>query len=377
MLQRKKLVEQTVLYLMGELASGRWKHQVPGIDRLARELEISREVMRKAIYELERRQILVSRGPGRARVYQERGRQSTEKRQLRVVILLYEPMDYASGNTQNLLQMLRHRLEISGHYTQFSWKSQRDLGESLSRISKYVESVEADAWVVMGGSMELLDWFSRYRVPAIAVGGRLKGLPIAGSSRNALPAFRQVFRDLIALGHRRIVILSTNVRRRPTLSLIETSLKEEMEAAGIPFGDYNIPEWDFHPEGLEAALEKLFQFTPPSAIQVSEPSAVVTLLAFLARRGLRVPLDVTVIAEIMDNTLLWHRPRIAHYTVDYPFIVRRVDRWLKLVAQGIPDQRQAACLAQFDAAESVAAAKDPGSPLRQKLPQREVGTGPG
>jgi DNA-binding LacI/PurR family transcriptional regulator len=357
MLQRKNLVEQTVLYLIRELQGGRWSHQLPGVDRLARELEISREVVRKAILELEHRNLLVSRGLGRARIYQPRAHEETEKRAMRVMILLYERMESDSGNTQKLLLMLRHRLEMSGHHAQFSLKSQRDLGLSLARITRYVESMDVDAWVVMGGSKELLQWFSTYRIPAIAVGGRLKGLPIAGASRNPLTAFRQVFRDLISLGHRRIVILSPSVRRKPTLSLIESSLCEEMEAAGIPFGDYNIPEWSSDPEGLEGMLQKLFLVTPPTAIQISEPNAVITVLAFLARHSLRVPDDVTVIAEIMDNTLSWHRPRIAHYTVDYPFIVRRVDRWVNNVGLGVADLRQAASVASFDRGESVAGPK--------------------
>jgi hypothetical protein len=43
----------------------------------------------------------------------------------------------------------------------------------------------------------------------------------------------------------------------------------------------------------------------------------------------------------------------AHFTVNFEFIAWRIIRWVKAVAHGVVDLKQAACLAEFDPGESI------------------------
>ena len=354
MISRLTLADQTAAQLTRDLNTGRWRGELPGVNRLAAEIGVSREVLRAALGLLEKQGVLVPGGVGRARVIKSCAPGKPARQSLRVALLLHDRMEQDSCNGQSLINKLKYRIEEAGHHSGFAAKCQTDLGLVPARIIRMVEQTQADAWIVIGGSLELLQWFSAYQVPAIAVGGRLKGLPIASASRNAIPAYRSVFRHLIAIGHRRIVVLAPQERRLPFLSAVERALQEELATHGIPFDGYNVPDWEPTPAGLEAMLHELFRVTPPTLIQVTTPGMAIGVMSFLSRRGLRVPDDVSLISETMDNTLAWHRPAIAHFTADFAFIVRRVVRWVKAVADGVRDLHQAACLADFDPGGSIA-----------------------
>lgn len=353
MIRRRTLAEQAAVHLIEGLGRGRWQGVLPGVNRLAAELGIARETVRAALRLVEQQGLLQWRGGGRARVIVEGGRRRPAKRGLRVALLLRERLDESDSPFQGLVLRLRHRLEGMGHVCVFPPKTQMDLGGDPARIIRMVRQIEADAWLVAAGSLQLLEWFAAAPMPALAIGGRLKGLPIASASRDPLPAFRAVFRELIAIGHRRITLISGRQRRLPSLSAIERTLQEEFAAGGIPFGDFNVPDWEPTPEGLEHLMQELFRVTPPTAIQISGSAAAVGVLSFLSRRGLRIPGDVSVICESLDHALGWHRPALAHFTADYDSILRRVQRWVEGVAKGRPDVRQFSSGAEFDPGRSI------------------------
>lgn len=353
MINRQTLAEQTATHLIREMNAGRWRGELPGVNRLSVELGVSRETVRAALGLVERQGLLQTRGMGRARSILTGGAGEAVRESLRVMVLLHDPSDRDSSIGHGLLNPLKVRLDELGHHCVFATQSQSDLGMDANRIIRMVERAPADAWVVVSGSLELLQWFSTGSVPAIAVGGRTIGLPIASASRKALPAYREVFQSLVEMGHRRIVMLSPKERRLPFPSAIELCFQEELTRHGVPFSNYNIPDWEPTPEGLDVLLTSLFRVTPPTVLQVGNPGEAVAVLAWLGRRGLRVPEDVSLICELMDNTLAWHRPAIAHFTVDFEFIARRIIRWVKAVADGKIDLKQAACLAKFDAGGSI------------------------
>jgi len=213
--------------------------------------------------------------------------------------------------------------------------------------------IPADVWLVSAGSLEILQWFAGCGVPALALGGRIKGLPIAGASRDPLPSFRALFRQLIEMGHRRITLISGRERRLPSLSAIERTLHEEFDAAGIPFGAFNVPDWEPSPEGLNDRLRELFRVTPPTAIQVHSSAAAVAVRSFLNRHHLRLPEDVSVICESLENAMAWHRPALAHFSTDWAAIQRRVLHWVDGVVKGRKDLHQMATGAIFHPGESI------------------------
>ena len=107
---------------------------------------------------------------------------------------------------------------------------------NVDRISRLVRSTEADAWVIQSGSSEVLEWFAGQPTPAFALAGRRRGVGIAGTGPDKVPAAQIAVRRLVELGHRRIVMLAREERRKPLPGLMERAFLNELEALGIATG---------------------------------------------------------------------------------------------------------------------------------------------
>jgi DNA-binding LacI/PurR family transcriptional regulator len=266
-------------------------------------------------------------------------------RPLRLAILAFDPpvVELAEGYMSDLL----HRLGEAGHRVFFAEKCLLELGMEVGRVARMVRRTEADAWVVCAGSREVLEWFAAQPVPAFALFGRRRGVPIAGVGPDKVSVMVAVTRHLIESGHRRIVILARQLRRLPVPGGAECAVLAEMATHGIPTGEFNLPDWEETGEGFHRCLEELFRFTRPTALFIDEAPFLIAALQFLGRRGLRVPEDVSLVCLDPDPGFAWCHPEVAHVRWDSRPVVRRVVRWAANVSHGKEDRRQTLTKAEF------------------------------
>ena len=69
-------------------------------------------------------------------------------------------------------------LAQAGHAIARAPKTMVELGVDVKRIARMVEQTEADAWVVVSGSRDILEWFAAREAPAFALFGRRSGFPL-------------------------------------------------------------------------------------------------------------------------------------------------------------------------------------------------------
>jgi DNA-binding LacI/PurR family transcriptional regulator len=210
-----------------------------------------------------------------------------------------------------------------------------------------VSKTEADAWVIQSGSTEVLEWFSRQSAPAFAFAGRRRGVKIAGSGPDKLPAARTAVRRLFELGHRRIVMLAREERRKPSPGHVERGFIQELESLGIATGSYNLPDWDDTREGLYRLLGSLFRHTPPTALIIDEVPLYLAVELHLARLGLLAPKDVSLFCLDPSPMFRWHRPSVAHISWDSQPIINQIVKWADNVARGNDNRRQTFTKAGF------------------------------
>jgi DNA-binding LacI/PurR family transcriptional regulator len=91
---------------------------------------------------------------------------------------------------------------------------------------------------------------------------------------------------------------------------------------------------------LENCLDELFRITPPTALIVNLAAQCVAVFSFLARRGLQVPRDVSVICMLKGQAFNLHLPPLDHFTDPWEQHVLRISQWLNHVVTGRPDKRQ-------------------------------------
>jgi DNA-binding LacI/PurR family transcriptional regulator/biotin operon repressor len=335
-------VEQVAGHLREDLLREHWTGLMPGVDRLAVDLGVSRKTVEAALQLLEKEGLLVPQGGGRRRKIElPAGAKPTHP--LRVAILLSERID----QRLDYIVELQHKLSKAGHAAFFPAKSLTELGMDPQRVARMVAETAADAWVVLAGSREVLRWFAEEQLPTLALFGRRRGLPLAGAGPDKAAAFATAARTLIHLGHRRIVLLARPRRRLPQPGASEQAFLDELAAHGLSVSSYHLPGWEESIRGFHGRLNGLFQVTPPTALIVEEAPFFAAAQQFLSLRKLRVPQDVSLVCTDADPTFEWCQPPISHICWESRPLVRRIVRWAANVSQGKKDIRQTLTQADF------------------------------
>lgn len=316
------------------MIEGRWRGTLPGRDRLAVELGCSHWTVEEAMQRLAKEGMLVSQGRGLRRRIELSGAMP-RGRTLRVAILPYEKSD---RKTDYLIELV-HQLQKAGHDASFVAKNMRELGMNVSRIARFVSGTEADAWVVISGPRDVLEWFAAQATPAIAMFGRFRQVAIAGTAPSKTSASIELVERLVKLGHRRIVSVVREERRKPTLGTLDRLFLDELRKHGIETGAYNLPDWRESPAGLQKLLDTLFQHTPPTALLLDEPALFIAARDHLARRGIVAPRDVSLVCYDYDIVFDWCIPAITHVAWDAQPLIRRVVKWADNISRGKNDRR--------------------------------------
>jgi len=334
--------EQVAGYLREELRRGTWHETMPGEDRLVAQLGVGRDTIKMALRSLEKEGLLVGQGVGRRRkiVQSESG---FEIPVLRVAIIDYEPVKH----TEQWSLAMRQQLLDQGHNAFFTEKCLLELGMDFRRVARLVKRTPADVWVVCAASREVLEWFSLQKTHTFALFGDRSGLPIAGTGPDKHPAIAEATRRLVGLGHRRISYICRRDLRLPLPSMSAHAFLDELKATGITTSEFNLPDWEGNRECFGRLLDSLFKLTPPTAMILDESYVYHAGFHHLARLGLRVPEDVSLICTDPDPTFVWCNPSVAHIRWDYRLVVRRVLRWVNNVARGKKDLRQTHTKAEF------------------------------
>jgi DNA-binding LacI/PurR family transcriptional regulator len=352
-IRRISLPEQVAANLREGMQDGRWGGAFPGENQLAAELDVSRNTVRKALEILEKEGVLGGRGHGRSRAITTAGAAMAMQRPLRVAILRHDGIGEDDPQSSLIIAEIKHSLEAAGYRAFECVKAQKELNFNVSRISKHLITAGADAWIVVAGSRQLLEWCASQETPCLALYGRTEGLSIARTGPDTVEAYRDATRKLITLGHKRIVLIVREGFRKPPLGGCELAFMNELKSHGIPTSSYNLPDWEESPEGFNRLMESLFKTTPPTAMIIDEVCWYSAALAFLLRRGIRVPEQVSLVSGDCEPLLDMCYPRFAHMRWDNRLIVRRIVRWVDAVRKVKADRHAINIPAEFVSGGSI------------------------
>ena len=222
-----------------------------GSDPSGRRAGVARDTVEGALKELEREGVLRGQGPGRGRAIDPGGGSLAGglRTGLRVGILAY---DAADRRAIDIIELL-HELGEKGHVASLAAKTMSEMDHRVDRVARLVRETPADAWVILAGSRDVLEWFAANEVAAFAYAGRANRVPLASIVPDKTMPFRSAIRRLFDLGHRRIAMLVREDRPQAGAGLDRTDSLEELEALGISTGPYNLPDWEGTVKGFHAA----------------------------------------------------------------------------------------------------------------------------
>lgn len=346
------ITEQVVERLRAAIISGQWTDALPGRNQLASEFGINPKTAESALRQLEIEGIIQSQGAGRKRRITPKAQHSP-----RVMRVAFLPFDLATDRKEEYMVEFQHTLEEMGHSVFYTPRSLNDLRFDLTKIKRMVAETPADAWVVLAGSRDILQWFAQRPEPAFALFGERAGLPMAGFGPDKVPAMVDSIRKLKELGHQRIVLLCRRARRQPEVNRSVGAFVDELQRASIPCSDYNLPNWEETSTGYQRCLESLFRITPPTALIVDESTYMVATMQFLLRRGIRVPEEVSLICTDYDPVFVNCDPPISCMTWDIEPLKKRILQWAKAISCGKSDLRNTNTPAKFIIGGTISQAK--------------------
>lgn len=340
--------EQVADHIHSQIIEQRMRGEIPGIHQLAKDLMVNHKTVKSALEILQKQGLLVSQGPGKPR--RIRTQRIGKARNLRIAFLLYEPSDRKNEDILNM----SHQLVEAGHHPFYAKKTLAELSMNVNAISRLVDRTHADAWVVEAGSLPVLEWFSKQSFPTFALFGRAAGLPIASALAYTIPAVQEALNHLISIGHRRIVMIAREDRRKPKPGFTEQLFIETLEARGIPTGSFNLPDWEETPRGLHSLLDSLFRHTPPTALLIQGAEFVTATMLYCAHHGIKIPKQLSVISMDSDRNFTWCEPEISHISFESEPLVRRYMTWINNLSIGKDDRQMMTVEATFVRGETTA-----------------------
>ena len=335
-------VEQVAEYLKDGIGKGVWRGEMPGAAALAADLGVNHKTAEAALARLVRDGILTDQGLRKSRLISKTADHVTTP-SLRIAILLHDSAD----RRKDYMVEISHLLQESGHAPFFTRKSLSDFAMDAERVAAFVNSTQADAWIVVSAPRGVLEWFAAGSRPVFGLFGFMRRLPIAGAGPDKSASYAEVARRLVVQGHQSIVLLARPQRRHPLPGLPERMFLHTLSESGIKVSDYHFPYWENSKDGVHRCLVSLFRNTPPTALVVQEAELFGAVQQFLGERGIRVPHDVSLVCDDPDPTFAWRIPSVAHIRWNEGPCVRRVVRWANQIACGKDDRRKLLTPAEF------------------------------
>ncbi|MEO5713763.1 MAG: GntR family transcriptional regulator [Luteolibacter sp.] len=329
------IVDRVYQWLLEGIGDGRWGARLPSERNLASEVKVARMTLGKALRRLEAEGCLERAGSsGRRIIVTNASAMARAKtRPWRIGFLV--PMAREDEMESWLIdrQIITRCIVELGHTPFVVHLALSNEAPRLGRLAKLMDSANADAWIVIGAPRVVVEWLDGHRrEPVLACGGPQLDLKrIATGGTQIRQALLELARELLVLGHRRIVFITPRIHRQPVLSPSFVDYQNVLREGGIQVGDYHLPDWEETPEGLGNLLESLFRLTPPTAIILFEDHYAAGVLGFLCRHQMTMPDDVSVgvIEDARSSAWLWPGKHLASLRRDDSDLIRNITRWIE------------------------------------------------
>jgi len=160
---------------------------------------------------------------------------------------------------------------------------------------RIVGNVDGMLFADIDGNEEVVDNLLQAQTPFIVMNNYVKELPVNCIGIDNKQSSANVVDHLISLGHRKIAIITGNMRTQAALERLVGYIRGLKHYNIRPRGEYII-QGDFSGESAVDPTEKLLDLKdPPTAIYASSDEMAVAAIGVILGRGLSVPGDISVV----------------------------------------------------------------------------------
>lgn len=334
--ERASIVAQVLEILRGEIASGRWRDRLPGERFLADHFQVCRSTLRAALGELRKAGALevhhkrywIRKAPGGARV---RATDSTV-----IGWLTTDPPESLPHYKLLHIDEVRRHLHSAGYALEVHCEPRLNQRHPRRILENLTALTRAACWVLTMAPVKVQEWFARVRLPAVVAGSRFRDLPLPALDFNYRAVSRHAAGLFLSHGHRRVAFLLPSKLHMLGDAISLEALREGMAGSTtLPKAEVIAGEHDGSVRGICSALDMIFHAkSPPTALFVSHPMHVLTVISHLGRLRRRVPEDVSVLARQYDTFHDYLDPRIDGYEFSMRQYTTRLVHMIVQLAKG-------------------------------------------
>jgi LacI family transcriptional regulator len=353
--QRPTLGGQLADLLRAMVQRGEFARHLPPERELADRFGVSRPTLRLALAQLRREGFLRVRHGIRTQIV--RRPQPGRAVPATGIVNFLVPAYPVYSNTDNALMMeaIERRLVSNGLRLRVIADPRHQSGAYARHMPRIAAENPADCWILRSVNAEIVRWFADSGLPAVLLASPFPGIDLPAVDLDHCATARHAVGRFVALGHRRIVLLSGDRKRSGEIET-EKGFIEGRLLHGLAPEQCAIVRFDGSVPDLSHTLTALFKNREkPSALLADGSMESMTILTWLLKNGLRVPEDVSLVCRDWDTVHDYTVPLVTCYRYNRDVLVNRVCRWIFRLARGEPVPRKAMpVLTQFDRGETLA-----------------------
>ena len=325
--QRVSLVAQTVASLRQGLADGLWHEHLPGELELCERLQVSRMTLRRALAVLESEGLLVT-AQGQRRRIGKAAPAGPPRRERRVVLLT--PLRLAEMRPTVLFWVndLTDHLAEAGFHLEVYPSPACYTKRPEATLDRLERELRPAGWVLYLSTSTMQQWFSQQPVPALLAGSRHGEVKLPSVDLDYRAIGQHAAETFLAKGHRHLAFLRS---AQGLAGDLETE-HGFVEACGRHGARGEVLSHGDTPERLRQTLAQLMTAAArPTALLVSQPAHMLTVLGTLAQAGVTVPGGVSLIARDSESFLPFVVPTVARYEIAPANLARNLSRQVLLM----------------------------------------------
>jgi LacI family transcriptional regulator len=331
------LHDQVADLLREEMRDGRWQEWMPSERILLAKLNVSRKALRDALRLLVNEGLLTVEPRQGYRIASREIIEETapSRRRMELGLICPERIFSMPPYVIKLVDIVRGLCAEAGFQLEVLEGRRFARVDPGRMMPKVVRSFPKACWILIMADEKLQRWFERSGTPAVIYGNVYPGIGLSSVGIDYRACVRHAASMLLARGHRRIVLVAYDQKmagERESLAGFKEAFKAYGDEGAVAL---LLPRPDDSADALCRQIERIMaSASPPTAFVVCRTHHYATVASHLARRGRRIPEDVSPLCRGEDTFLHFLRPQPAFYRANIQTLARSLFAHLLDVVNG-------------------------------------------
>ncbi len=352
---RKTLAQQTADGIRNAIQRGDYKKHLPAERTLSRDLNVSRPTLRSALKLLLGEGIIEREDSSKALTIKIKRKRKVQKATTHVRFLEIEddehPQDYALNARIRFLTEHFQERKVDFSIESLSGYYRNSPAKALERL---LGRRHADLWILRSCTYAVQRWFWRQNIPCVIMGSSYKGIGYDSIDRDNHAICRHAAGMLIARGHQSLAVIHPSSSRMGDVLSLE-GFQEGVQISSNKRVTLATQACTMSRKGICNAVDSLLADPArPDGWFILHPTTYMTVCTYLARLGIVIGKQISLICEHPDPHFEHIVPSAAHYQCDDNELNRQ---FLKLLCQkldGAPSEnRKYFVISHFKPGESL------------------------